>query len=78
MMVRHLWDGFLSFLAAAATIVICGIPVWFTYQSISAGAAPAWAWIGVIGLGFVGILMTFSFLRKAADGVSPSRARRRR
>ncbi|MEN8896111.1 MAG: hypothetical protein ABF248_08485 [Yoonia sp.] len=78
MMVRHLWDGFLSLLAAAATIMICGIPVWFTYQSISAGTAPTWAWIGVVGLGFVGILMTFSFLRKAADGVSPSRERRRR
>lgn len=78
MMVRHLWDGFLSLLAAAATIMICGISVWFTYQSISAGTAPTWAWIGVVGPGFVGILMTFSFLRKAADGVSPSRERRRR
>jgi len=78
MMVRHLWDGFLSFLAAAATVVICGVPAWFTYQSITLGIAPTWAWVGVIGLGFVGILMTFSFLRKAADGVSPSRERRRR
>lgn len=77
MMVRHLWDVFLSLLAAIATLVICGIPAWFTYQSITLGLAPLWAWIGVIGLGFVGILLTMSFLRKAADGISPSRERRR-
>ena len=28
MMVRHLWDGFLSLLDAIATLVICGIPEW--------------------------------------------------
>lgn len=78
MMVRHLWDGFLSLLAAVATIVICGIPAWFTYKSIIAGTAPQWAWIGVIGLVFVGLLMTFSFLRKTAAGISPSRDRKRR
>ncbi len=78
MMVRHLWDGFLSLIAAFATAVVCGIPAWFTFQAITLGIAPLWAWIGVIGLGFVGILMMLSFLRKAAGGISPSRERRRR
>ena len=78
MKVSHLWDGFLSLLAAIATIALCGVPVWFTYRAIDFGIAPTWAWGAVIGLGFVGILMTVSFLRKAMGGIAPSRDRRRR
>lgn len=75
---RILWDGFLSFLAAIATVAICGVPTWFTYQAIVAKIAPTWAWAGVVSLGGVGILMTIAFLRKAFSGVSPSRDRPRR
>lgn len=75
---RKLLDGFLSFLAAFATVAICGVPAWFTYQAIMAKIAPTWAWAGVITLGGVGIIMTLAFLRKAFSGVSPSRDRPRR
>lgn len=78
MKVSHLWDGFLSLLAAIATVFVCGVPVWFTYAAIDAGLAPTWVWAAVVGLGFVGIVMTFAFLRKMANGVAPSRDRRRR
>lgn len=75
---RKLLDGFLSLLAAIATVAICGVPSWFTYQAIIAKVAPTWAWAGVIALGGVGIIMTLAFLRKAFSGVSPSRDRPRR
>jgi len=75
---RKLVDGFLSLLAAIATVAICGVPSWFTYQAIMAKVAPTWAWAGVIALGGVGIIMTLAFLRKALSGVSPSRDRPRR
>lgn len=75
---RKLVDGFLSLLAAIATVAICGVPSWFTYQAIIANVAPTWAWAGVIALGGVGIIMKLAFLRKAFSGVSPSRERPRR
>ena len=37
---RKLVDGFLSLLAAIATVAICGVPSWFTYQAIIAKVAP--------------------------------------
>jgi predicted FMN-binding regulatory protein PaiB len=75
---RKLVDGFLSLLAAIATVAICGVPSWFTYQAIMTKVAPTWAWAGVIALGGVGFIMTLTFLRKAFSGVSPSRDRPRR
>ncbi len=78
MKVSHVWDGFLSLLAAIATVFLCGVPVWFTYVAIDFGFAPAWVWVAVVGLAFVGIIMSFAFLRKAAGGIAPSRDRRRR
>ena len=60
---RKLVDGFLSLLAAIATVAICGVPSWFTYQAIIAKLAPTWAWAWVIALGGVGFIMTLTFLR---------------
>ncbi|AKS46605.1 hypothetical protein SAMN05444287_1722 [Octadecabacter temperatus] len=71
-------DGTASFLAALATLAICGLPSWFTYKAIEANVAPWWAWFAVAALCGVGILMTFAFLRKAAGGIAPSRERKRR
>lgn len=71
-------DGATSFLAAIATIAICGLPSWFTYLAIQAGVAPWWAWISIAALAGVGLLMTFAFLGKAFNGIAPSRERRRR
>lgn len=75
---RKLLDGLVSFLAAIATVVICGLPSWFTYQAITAKVAPVWAWASVAALSAVGIIMTLAFLRKAFSGISPSRDRPRR
>ncbi len=71
-------DGTASVLAALATIVICGLPSWFTYKAIEADVAPLWAWAAIAALAGVGILMTFAFLRKAVSGIAPSRERRRK
>jgi predicted FMN-binding regulatory protein PaiB len=71
-------DGTASVLAALATILICGLPCWFTYKAIDAGVAPTWAWAAIAALGGVGVIMTFAFLRKATGGVSPTRERKRR
>ncbi len=75
---RRIWDGFLSLIAAIATVAICGVPAWFTYKAIDAGLAPVWVWAAVAALAGVGVIMTLAFLRKAASGVSPSRERPRR
>lgn len=71
-------DGTASVLAALATILIFGGASWFTYKAIDAGVAPVWAWAFVAALSGVGIIMTIAFLRKAANGVSPTRERKRR
>lgn len=71
-------DGFTSFLAALATLAVCGLPSYFTYKAIQANVAPWWAWVSIVALGGVGLLMTVAFLRKAAGGIAPSRERRRR
>lgn len=71
-------DGITSFLAAIATVLICGFPSYFTYKAIEADVAPDWAWFAVAALTGVGVLMTFAFLSKAANGVAPSRERRRK
>lgn len=75
---KHMWDGFLSVLAALATAVICGGPSWFTHVAIREGAAPQWAYAFVGLLGGMGLILTFAFLRKAKAGISPTRDRKRR
>ncbi len=75
---KALLDGAASALAALATLVICGLPCWFTYLAIEAGVAPTWAWGAILALGGIGLLMTAAFVRKALAGIAPSRDRRRR
>ena len=75
---KPILDGIASILAALATFAICGGPAWFTYLAIQANIAPWWAWFFIAALAGVGLIMTFAFLRKAAQGVAPSRERRRR
>ncbi|MBU2993814.1 hypothetical protein Q4555_11740 [Octadecabacter sp. 1_MG-2023] len=71
-------DGTASFLAALATIAICGGPAWFTYKAIEANVAPWWAWFFIVALAGVGVIMTVAFLRKTIGGIAPSRERKRR
>lgn len=75
---KHMWDGFLSVLAALATAIICGGPSWFTHTAIREGIAPQWAYVFVGLLGGMGLILTFAFLRKARAGISPTRDRKRR
>ncbi|NKB28099.1 MAG: hypothetical protein GKR99_11310 [Rhodobacteraceae bacterium] len=75
---RNLWDSILSFIAAILTGVICFVPVWASYRAIDDGLVPIWVWGAIIALGLVGLVMIAAFLRKARDGVSPLRDRKRR
>lgn len=75
---KHFLDGTASVFAALFTLIVCGIPAWFTYQATQANVAPQWALIAVAALGGIGLILTFAFLRKAAKGIAPSRDRRRR
>lgn len=74
---RAALDGAASIMAAIATLIICGLPCWFTYQAILSGAAPVWAYGSVVVLGAIGVILTLAFLRKGFRGISPSRTRRR-
>jgi hypothetical protein len=75
---RNFWDSILSLIAAILTAVICFVPVWAAYRAIDDGLVPVWVWGPIIGLGLVGVVMVFAFLRKVRDGVSPLRERKRR
>lgn len=71
------WDGFLSALGALLTIFLIGVPIWGAVVALRSELLPVWAWVAVVGLGFVGLVMVGAFLRKAGRGVHPLRERRR-
>ena len=75
---KQVWDGFLSALAAIFTLIVCGLPGFATYQAIKFGIVAEWFYAPLIGLGFIGILLTLAFARKAIKGIAPSRDRQRR
>lgn len=75
---KNIWDGLLSLLAAAASFAIFALPIWATHQAITYGIVPAWVYVAVVGLVFIGGNLTIAFLRKALDGVAPLRERKRR
>lgn len=75
---KNIWDGLLSLLAAIATFVVFGLPIWATHQAITYGIVPAWVYLAVVGLVFIGGNLGLAFLHKALDGVAPLRDRKRR
>lgn len=75
--IRNVWDGLLSLLAALATIVIVGVPLWGTHMAIDSALLPVWAYLPMAGLLVVGGIMVIAFLRKASGGVAPLRDRKR-
>lgn len=75
---KNIWDGVLSLGAALVSFAIFAIPTWATYQAITYGLVPAWAYVALVGLVYIGGNLTIAFLRKALDGVSPLRDRKRR
>lgn len=78
MFLRHIWDSLLSVIAAILTAAIAFLPAWFSHMAIDSGLAPMWIYLPIAGLIFTGCVVTFAFLRKAKDGVSPFRERKRR
>lgn len=77
-MIKNIWDGLLSFLAAIATLAVFGIPIWTSHLAITYGIAPSWAYVALVGLVFVGGNLAIAFVRKAVAGVAPLRDRKRR
>lgn len=75
---RNIWDGLLSFGAALLSLAIFAVPVWATHQAITYGLVPVWCYAALMGLVYIGGNLVIAFLRKALDGVSPLRERRRR
>jgi len=75
---KNIWDGVLSLLAALATLAIFGMPIYATHLAISYGFVPAWFYVALIGLIYIGGNLAIAFLRKAVDGVAPLRDRKRR
>lgn len=74
---QRFFDRLASFLAAIATVGICGGPVWFTIQAVRAEVAPIWAYGFAGALGVVGCILALAFMRKAIAGIAPTRMRKR-
>ncbi|MGB3247050.1 MAG: hypothetical protein WBB25_21160 [Sulfitobacter sp.] len=74
---RNIWDGLLSLGAAVASFAIFAIPAWATHLAISKALVPVWCYVALVGLVYIGGNLTIAFLRKALDGVSPLRDRKR-
>lgn len=75
---RNMLDGMLSFGAFLLTLAAFGAPAWATYVAVSGGLVPAWIYVPMLGMVYVGANLAIAFLRKALDGVSPLRDRKRR
>ena len=73
----RVWDGFLSGLCAVITLGVIGLPLWAAFRAVQADLVPAWVWAPMVGLGLIGCVMVYAFLRKAGRGVHPLRDRRR-
>lgn len=76
--IRHIWDGFLSLIAALLAAAVTLTPAWAAHLAIGAGLVPAWVYAALAGLVAVGAIMVLAFLRKMRAGVSPLRERPRR
>ena len=75
---RNIWDGLRSFGAFLLTVAVFAAPAWASYLAVSVGLVSAWIYIPVVGMLYVGLTLAVAFLRKALDGVSPLRDRKRR
>lgn len=75
-MVR-IWDGFLSFVSALATLAVALIPAWFAHLAVGAELAPTWGYAFIALLAFVAGLVALDFIKKAFKGIAPARSRAR-
>lgn len=74
---RNIWDGLLSFAAFLLTVVVFAAPAWATYSAVTYGLMSPWIYLPTVGMLYVGGNLAIAFLRKALDGVSPLRTRKR-
>lgn len=74
---RNLLDGLLSFGAFVLTCAVFAAPAWATYLAVTGGLVSAWIYVPTVGMIYVGANLAIAFLRKALDGVSPLRMRKR-
>lgn len=74
---RNIWDGFMSFGACLLTLIVFATPAWATYLAVSGGLVTPWVYVALAGMLYVGLNLAVAFLRKALDGVSPLRDRKR-
>lgn len=74
---RNIFDGLLSLAAFLLTVVAFGAPAWATYSAVTYGLVPPWIYVPMAGMLYVGANLAIAFLRKALDGVSPLRTRKR-
>lgn len=75
--IRNILDGVLSFGAFLLTLAAFAAPVWGTYLAVTAGLVSPWIYLPMLGMVYVGANLAIAFLRKALDGVSPLRMRKR-
>ncbi|MEH6644197.1 hypothetical protein [Sulfitobacter sp.] len=75
--VRNIWDGLLSFGAFLLTLGLFAGPAWATYLAVSGGLVTPWIYLPLVGMLYVGLNLAIAFLRKALDGISPLRERKR-
>jgi len=74
---RNIFDGLLSLIAFALTAVAFGAPAWATHSAVTYGLVSEWIYLPTVGMLYVGANLAIAFLRKALDGVSPLRTRKR-
>ncbi|MEP2920201.1 hypothetical protein [Sulfitobacter sp.] len=74
---RNIFDGLLSLIAFVLTVVAFGAPAWATHSAVTYGLVSAWIYLPTVGMLYVGANLAIAFLRKALDGVSPLRTRKR-
>jgi len=74
---RNIMDGLLSAVAFVVTVVVFGAPAWAVYLAVTANVISAWIYVPTVGMLYVGANLAIAFLRKALDGVSPLRTRKR-
>lgn len=74
---RNIWDGVLSFGAFLLTLGVFSAPAWATYLAVSGGLVTPLIYVPLVGVLYVGLNLAIAFLRKALDGISPLRDRKR-
>lgn len=74
---RNIFDGLLSLGAFLLSLVVFGGPAWATYMAVSGRLVTPWVYVALAGMLYVGFNLAVAFLRRALDGISLLRERKR-